>query len=306
MKDFSPKLLPCSNLRIRWYFLTRRSFKAKIAGPKPTFLTALPLAFAIEAFKLANWGATQELQAMGRCCVNIAAVAGCWVDAIDHLKDITIPPMSRYCLPFHLATRRTSDLFERELLGFFHASLSEKITEATLRGFFWDPLIAHALGITTLNDNNAVCELDVRKIFETRSSRLIDLAVKSKRFDAPILLVEMAREAVPPGHFHKDFSKLAMSISLACRKLCQRMSAEGLEFMDARIYGAWIGGSQVSFCVAHPHLQITELGAEFSCCSRPPITGASTYTRSPTAAGYPVALGSRELLQVKPANGPLK
>jgi len=220
------------------------SFVVRVAARGKIFLTALPSKFSEDARKLARDEAKdQKMRTLGRRCGKIATAAGCWVNFASSLG---IPSLPHYCLPFGPASSapasNTMNPFLHRLLRLLKACRKDSITEATLRGFFWDPLIGHALGGGVLRRSGVVCELEVGKLFDSNNNRFVDLAATSNRFNAPILLVEMTRHVVPPGDLHKDFAKLAVSMTLSCQRLCRNMSDNGVSFLDARVYGALIGG----------------------------------------------------------------
>ena len=86
----------------------------------------------------------------------------------------------------------------------------------------------------------------------------MDIALKRNETSIPLFMAEMARGPVATGHFHKDFSKLALSMTLACRDSFKYQHSHKLDCTDVRVYGAFIDGSQIQFCVAHPFIELID------------------------------------------------
>jgi len=70
------------------------------------------------------------------------------------------------------------------------------MTEATTRGFCWNPLIAHILYVMTLRNRNntTICEWEMSKVFETENYCFLDLAASSVPFGVSIFMAEMAHD----------------------------------------------------------------------------------------------------------------
>ena len=135
-------------------------------------------------------------------------------------------------------------------------------SEYDFRFNLWDQLLTRLFSLAEISlgadGYRRFCsEWETRDIFPGLDQRRVDCALLVRPFESeiPIFLVEMGKESFGTGvDSHKDYSKLIGLMSLCCRKLSKDLEISGKSAEDARIYGAYIGGSQIQFCVAQPKI----------------------------------------------------
>lgn len=66
------------------------------------------------------------------------------------------------------------------------------------------------------------------------------------------MVVEAGVETFDAANSHKDFSKLINIMSFSCIDLARELADKGKTPENARVYGIWIVGMTLQFCVAHP------------------------------------------------------
>ena len=138
--------------------------------------------------------------------------------------------------------------------------MNAEANEATLRGLFWNNVITKLISKNCGDDQFGSFELSLEwrtlPLFSDLESRIIDYAALVEVGDLkyPILQVEMGIENFNVQNYHKDQSKMFGTMSRTCINLSRAMAQSGKDPKDARIYGIWIGGKTVQFCVAVPIL----------------------------------------------------
>lgn len=148
--------------------------------------------------------------------------------------------------------------------------LYNNISESDIRVFFWDSIfnkmIRRALNYETPHFYYRLSsEWKTKSICPSGKAKRVDFVIlmKIRGIEIPALLCEMGKGEFGFGvNSHKDFSKLVTMLSLTCRKMAKELELDGRKAEDARVFGKWVGRTQVQFCVAHP--VIKRIGTEGS------------------------------------------
>lgn len=210
--------------------------------------------------------AKRKLLAMARRMASVACAGGCLMEIMRFpqlFKDFDYPAFERKCLDLKVTDADIailkSDIFLKDLFKTFAQQQQDNtFSEATLRSVLWDALLSHIFTIEEDDDApsfNFISELDVREVFTNVDFRLIDLSVVSKKFNVPLLIVEVASTRVEPSSYHKDFTKLATLMCFSCEELAKKMNFLGMDFKNISIQGILIGHSQFEFFIANPLLE---------------------------------------------------
>lgn len=176
------------------------------------------------------------------------------------LSEARIEKIERVGIPFNRYTDYWNTLKTDEGVRFVLENLIHKLnddsSEADLRTLFWDHLIQRMLFDVNIPRSDVNFDLFSEYHLETflNAQGRIDLAAISKRFSPiPFLLIEIGKEKPGSEFDHKDHSKLLSMCSEICKKLYSAAKAKGgVDPMKVKVYGMWIGNSQVRCCVAHP------------------------------------------------------
>lgn len=129
---------------------------------------------------------------------------------------------------------------------------SKHFNEASLRMHLWDPIL-NILFKNRLHPNvEIISELNLQSILPLDDLRKVDYSVLSKKYKYPVLLVEMAEEAMNQPLSHKDFTKLTTILTISCINQAETLRRNKINPVLARTFGIWDGGTQCQLLVAHP------------------------------------------------------
>lgn len=141
----------------------------------------------------------------------------------------------------------------------FKSHLLVTSRESSFRSLFWDQVITKFFFLESdysKSLNYRLCsEWKTQSLFPTLENRIIDFVGLTLigTTEYPVLLVETGSRPFDFGpNAHKDFSKLLGIMSKTCISMAHELEANNKCAEHARVYGIWIGGSQIQFCVAHP------------------------------------------------------
>lgn len=140
--------------------------------------------------------------------------------------------------------------------------LFKSSSEATIRSLFIDNVITsffcdyEGSRLIQLTDFKLISEWQSRSIFPDFDQRIVDFValIKTLNKEIPILIIEIGKKNFNCSHSHKDFKKLLGLMSATCISLAHELNDQGKMAELSRVYGIWIGGSTIHFCVAHPVL----------------------------------------------------
>ena len=149
----------------------------------------------------------------------------------------------------------------------FKNYLLESSSEADYRSLFWD-VVVESLFMAPFKSEEPVLfrltsEWSTRQLFPDLDDRYPDFVCLTKPHEKEIaiLLIEVGKEPFDlKENPHKDFSKLLSILSLNCVEMALELVAKGKKPELARVYGLWIGGHQIQFCVAHPVVTLNDEG----------------------------------------------
>ena len=188
---------------------------------------------------------------------------------VPELKNFfTSDDFDRICIDFSKLDSLPGDIENELEVPLFNLKnhLLHSASEANLNSLFWDIVfnqLFHSLNEASIGLNYRLeSEWSSRTIFPKADDRFIDfvalMKVNEKEF--PILLIEAGKETFDVENSHKDFSKLLGLMSASCISLAINLVEAKKSPELARVYGAWIGGTQIQFCIAHPVSTLTDLG----------------------------------------------
>ena len=85
-------------------------------------------------------------------------------------------------------------------------------------------------------------------------SKRIDLALLSKKFNSTCRYFKLKWASISINYpfTHKDGSKMFCFMTINCIVLCKKMQEEGIDPLEARVFGLFIGGTRFQFAVARP------------------------------------------------------
>ena len=194
--------------------------------------------------------------AMVRRCYRLTGSSCCWIDAVQHLQ-LAHPLMERCTIGFARinpsdAEAVKADTLVEVILDYYLLLNKPEESEAALRFRLWDKLLYRFLVEGPDYFLHLEPEFKVQRVLKIKSERKIDLAATTKKCDFPVLFVEMAKDPVPGGFQHKDFAKMSSLMALSCASICRILVEERKDVSLVRIYGMWVGGTQVHFCITHP------------------------------------------------------
>lgn len=182
-------------------------------------------------------------------------------------EDIQLPSLDAFSPKFtNPATSAEIEKIENALkvqIFNFKTYLAKKDSEAQFRAMFWDAALTnlfygHVNGLNPVNDFELMSEWNIKTLFPELESRKVDFtAVWS---GIPLLVIEMGNEEFDFGvNSHKDFTKSLGVASQSCRKLALKLEAVGKGAENAKIFGIWIGGTQIQFFTGQA--VVTSLGS---------------------------------------------
>lgn len=198
-----------------------------------------------------------QVQRTARRCCNLALQSGCWVDGTEELA-LAHPEMERFCIAFSKVPEKLvkevgEDTFLKDLFQHY-LQVWKGVSEATLRIMLCDLLLWRFLVSGPECNLHLESEFPLKPLLTTIDIRFTDIVGVHSRSNTPFLFVEVGKETVLVNRYHKDFRKLATTLTLACTDLCKKLHETSRDFSFIRMFGMWIGGSKVHFCVAHPFL----------------------------------------------------
>ncbi len=197
-------------------------------------------------------------QAILRRIAIVAANGGIpfnFLNQVPHLK-LTPKRFPCACLPLNDWNERTVDMSTiQKFINEFDTCFKYNTSEANLRLFLWNPLLMNLLTNGLEDEKSYVisseCSSNNFVEFQQISKR-IDLALLSKRFNLPILQIEMGTDSIHYPFTHKDGSKMFSFITINCIALCKKMQENGIDPLEARVFGLFIGDTRFQFAVARP------------------------------------------------------
>lgn len=93
---------------------------------------------------------------------------------------------------------------------------SEHFNEASLRMHLWDPILNILFKNGLRPDYEIISDLNLQNILPLDDLCKVDCSVLSKKYKYPVLIVEMAKEALNQPLYHKDFTKLTTMLTISC------------------------------------------------------------------------------------------
>lgn len=223
-------------------------------------LAEIPLALLRWALKRCSGNNSASIRRLGV----ITANSGIPIDLIDSIPELRSVGISsdnfdRISLPFNAwkdkfdFVQKFYDLDLKSGMFNLNTFIYNDSSEASYRSHFWDNLL---ISLIKSGNEHLNCfiesEWKSRSMFGQKNERRIDLAVLSKMYGLPVLIVEIGKDKTPDDCQHKDFTKMLTLMCQSCIRICIAMREEKKDPKLVRVYGLWIGGTQIQFCVAYP------------------------------------------------------
>lgn len=212
--------------------------------------------------------ASDEISTLCRRAIGICFNDGLALNLIDELRlllnekqklEVQLPCLDAFVSKFNVEDVKDKDLkaIEKTLkISLFNLCkfVSKADSEAQFRGMFWDSVFTTLLYKpfkALLKKAPQVkfrleSEWQIKKLFQDLESRKVDFAALWSGI--PLLIIEMGKEEFGVGiNSHKDFTKSLGLISQSCLQLALKLESQGKRAENAKIFGIWVGGTQIHF-----------------------------------------------------------
>ena len=149
----------------------------------------------------------------------------------------------------------------------FKKYVYKNASEAQFRVMFWDSVLGNLFyhhidknpESTPIINCFLQAEWNSKKLFKELDERKVDFAALWS--DIPMFITEMGNGSFGFGVYsHKDFAKSIGLLSHGCGKLALKLEAEGKRAEDAKVFGMWIGGTQIQFVTGQAVVSKTDTG----------------------------------------------